>query len=309
MITAGPAVLIFIAIHKIKSEIEGSVQHKFDGKIETHSNVSRIDPSRRLAVSPASTASSTLSEEEVGRLFGVLLSELRRLSLTNARTAVAEAGITGLNAPQQYWDPFISSVDAAFYQLEPDSRLTALRILANRFSDSERVRSLLAEHGYEYIDGTFVPVGLLDQREARYLPPSSASELAKAMTRLVDGDETGAITAACGAVDTLMQQLYAAHQLGNPGQIAFAAKVGTIVRHLNIFEEMKDELTSLGIESDEAERIVADMRKATNHAAQVLQTLRRTMGDVHGSRPALRRTAYDAIKWASAICGLFEGRS
>ncbi len=35
LITAGLAVLIFIAKHKIKAEIERSVQHKFDGKIET----------------------------------------------------------------------------------------------------------------------------------------------------------------------------------------------------------------------------------------------------------------------------------
>lgn len=43
---------------------------------------------------------------------------------------------------------------------------------------------------------------------------------------------------------------------------------------------MKDKLLARGIESEAAERIVADMRNATNHAAQVLQTLRKTMGDV-----------------------------
>lgn len=62
-----------------------------------------------------------LSEEEIGRLLGVLLSELRQLSLTNARTEVAEAGITGVNAPKQYWDPFIAGVEAAFYRLDPDA--------------------------------------------------------------------------------------------------------------------------------------------------------------------------------------------
>ena len=148
-----------------------------------------------------------ISKEDVGRLFGVLFAELRTLSLTTARTAVAEAGITGINAPQQYWDPFLTGVERAFCRLEPEARLTAIVILANRFSDSEDVRKLFELHGYEYVDGTFVPVALLDQREARYLPPSSASELAKAMKRLVDGDETGAITAACGAVDTLMREL------------------------------------------------------------------------------------------------------
>jgi hypothetical protein len=250
-----------------------------------------------------------LSEEEVARLFGVLLAELRNLSLTTARTAVAAAGITGVNAPTQYWDPFLAGVETAFYRLEPDARLAALRILASRFSDSENVRALFSLHGYEYIGGTFVPTTLLDQREARHLPSSSAAELAKAMKRLSDGDETGAITAACGAVDALMQQFYAADPaLGDPGKLGFAAKVGTIISRLHVFEEMENELTELGLRPDDAREVITNLRKATNHAAQMLQTMRRTMGDVHGSKPTLRRAAYDAVKWAAAICGLFEGR-
>lgn len=258
---------------------------------------------------PSANSSSTLSDEEIGRLFGVLLSELRRLRLTDARIAVAEAGITGLNASKQYWDPFITAVDAAFHELERDARLRTIRILADRFADSEHVKHLFATHGYQYIDGTFVPIGLLDEREARYLPASSASELAKAMKRLVEEDETGAITAACGAVDSLMQEIYVAHGLGDPGHASFAAKVNTALARLGIFDELKSELIALGILASDAERIVTDMRKATNHAAEMLQALRKTMGDVHGSKPAARRTAYDAIKWSAAVCGLFEGKS
>ncbi|KZD07352.1 hypothetical protein [Oceanibaculum pacificum] len=249
-----------------------------------------------------------LSEEEVGRLFGVLLAELRSLSLTNARAAVAAAGITGVNAPKQYWDPFLAGVEQAFYRLEPGARLTALRILADHFSDSERVRELFTQHGYEYVDGAFVPVALLDRREALFLPSSPASELAKAMKRLVGGDETGAITAACGAVDTLMQELYAAHSIGDPAHVAFAAKVNTAAKHLGVFDDMKAELMAIGMAEADAEAIVSEAKNATNHAAQMLQILRRTMGDVHGSKPALRRAAYDAIKWASAISGLFDNR-
>ncbi|HZO57736.1 MAG TPA: hypothetical protein VFB63_33825 [Bryobacteraceae bacterium] len=251
------------------------------------------------------TSVSTLSEEDVRRLFGVLLAELHTLSLTKARTAVAAAGITGVDTPQ-YWDPFHAAIERAFRELGPEARLVALRILADRFADRQSVRDLFLQHGFDFVDGTFVPVALLDQREARYLPQSSASELAKATKRLIEGDDTGAITAACGAVDTLMQQLYAAHGLGDPAKVAFAAKVGTALQHLRIFEEMRTDLIALGIKETDVDSILADMRKATNHATQMLQTFRRTMGDVHGSKPALRRAAYDAIKWASAICGLFE---
>jgi hypothetical protein len=252
--------------------------------------------------------SFVLSEQEVKRLFGVLMTALRTLSLKDARTAVAAAGITGINSPTQYWDPFLAGVERVFGLLEPDAQLIALRILANQFHSNEAVRSLFMQHGFQYLDGAFIPVGLLDQREAKYLPQSSAAELAKATKRLVDGDETGAITAACGAVDALMQNLYAKHGLGDPSKVGFAAKVGTALAHLRVFEGMNNDFVALGLKSEDAVRIVTEMRKATNHASEMLQILRRTMGDVHGSKAALTYAAYDAIKWASAICGLFEGR-
>lgn len=247
-----------------------------------------------------------LSEEEVGRLFGVVFAQLKTLTLNEARLAVAAAGITDFDAPEQVWHPFLAGVQRAFYRLEPEARLTALIILASEFSHSERVQKLFAQHGYEYIDDVFVPTTFLDQREALYLPQSSASEIAKATKRLVDGDETGAITSACGAIDTLMQKLYDRHNLGDPARTAFAAKVNTAAQHLSVFENVKSELSALGVSDQDADSFTTDMKKATNHAAQMLQTLRRALGDVHGSKPASRRTAYEAIKWASAICGLFE---
>ena len=43
------------------------------------------------------------------------------------------------------------------------------------------------------------------------------------------------------------------------------------------------------------------MKKASNHAAQALQVLRELRYHRHGDL-----TAYDAVKWSSAICGLLE---
>jgi hypothetical protein len=189
-----------------------------------------------------------------------------------------------------------------------EERVVVLKIFGDRLSRKNQVKTLLAQHGFEYVDGTFIPTAILDEREARFLPRSSAFELSKAMKRLVEGDESGAITAACGAVDTLMQQLYAVHDLGDPGKVSFAAKVGTTIARLRIFEDMKDQLIALGMKDELASEFVTNMQKATNHAAQMLQALRKAMGDVHGSKPALRRSAFDAIKWASAICALFDGR-
>jgi hypothetical protein len=82
--------------------------------------------------------------------------------------------------------------------------------------------------------------------------------------------------------------------------------VNTALKALGVFEKLREEYVAIGVQPKDADELVEHLRSATNHAAQSLQILRRTMGDVHGSRPAIRSTAYDAIKWASAICALLE---
>ena len=155
------------------------------------------------------------------------------------------------------------------------------------------------------------PAALIDEREARYLPRLSAYEV-------FEGDEAPSSTVTrpglsrqlAGAVDSLMLHLYAAQPRAAPSK----CRIRREGRHrrisrLNIFEDMKDELIALSIKGWS---IATETRprwpKATNYAAQMLQSLRKAMGDVHGSKPALRRSAYDAIKWASTIRALFEGR-
>jgi hypothetical protein len=170
------------------------------------------------------------------------------------------------------------------------------------------VQEILGRHGYQFLAGSFVPVKLLDTREAQFLPVSASGELARATARLIDGDYSGAITSACGAVDLVTQQVYEKYTIGDPGKVAFQAKVNTALKQLHVFEDMEQEFIALGMRQADASSIVSDLRNTTNHAAQALQVLRRAMGDTHGSKPALRNTAYDAIKLSSAICGLLEGK-
>jgi hypothetical protein len=123
---------------------------------------------------------------------------------------------------------------------------------------------------------------------------------------LINDDYSGAITSACGAVDIVMQQIYEKHNLGEAGKVSFQTKVDPAAKQLGIFEAMESEFRQAGMSEKDASELVKEMKGATNHAAQALQVLRRAMGDTHGSKPAFRHTAYDAIKWASAICSLFD---
>ncbi|OPY75313.1 MAG: hypothetical protein A4E64_01944 [Syntrophorhabdus sp. PtaU1.Bin058] len=262
-----------------------------------------------------------MSDEDIARLYGALRSELNSLSVQQIRNTVAAAGfdVSSITAKSEARSGLGSkaevmpAVDRLFRQMPIPAKEVALRILAERLIEgsvelAKSVQEILGKHGYQYVGGSFVPVELLDTREAQFLPASAGAELARATARLAGGDESGAITSACGAVDLVTQQVYEKHGMGDPGKVAFQAKVNTALKQLRVFEDMEAEFKALGIKPDDASSITSDLRQATNHAAQALQVLRRAMGDTHGSRPALRSTAYDAVKWASAICGLLEGK-
>lgn len=260
-----------------------------------------------------------LTEEEISRLYGALRSKLNELSVQDIRNTVAAAGIdvsritakaearSGLGSRAEV----MPAVDRLFGELGTNAKLTALRILAERLVSRSPgleagIQEILGKHGFQFVLGSFIAIGTLDMREAAFLPASSASELARATDRLIRGDESGAITAACGAVDLATQAIYARRALGNPGQVSFQAKVNTSLKALGVFDELREEYACVGVQPSDASELVEHLREATNHAAQALQILRRTMGDVHGSRPALRSTAFDAIKWSSAICALLD---
>lgn len=262
-----------------------------------------------------------LIQEEITRLYGALRSELNKLSVQDIRNTVAAAGIdvTRITAKAEARSGLGSraevmpAVDRLFGEMLPSAQAVTLRILAERLITknealAKSVQEILGQHGYQYIAGNFVPVKLLDMREAQFLPASSSGELARATTRLVDGDYSGAITSACGAVDLVTQQIYEKYALGDPGKVSFQAKVNTALKQLSVLENMEQVFKDLGMKQADALSIANELRETTNHAAQVLQVLRRAMGDTHGSKPALRSTAYDAIKLSSAICGLLEGK-
>lgn len=260
-----------------------------------------------------------LSQEDRNRLFGALRSELNKLPVQQIRNTVAAAGFdvsqitakaearSGLGSRAEV----MPAVDQLFGQMSESAQKTALCILAERLTGRSpeldaSTQHILGRHGFQFVTGTFVPMHELDAREAQFVAPSAAIELGRAMSRLINGDHSGAITSACGAVDLMTQAIYEEHGLGNPSGASFQTKVNTALKRLQVFEAMKQEFVDIGMKPEDASALVAEMKKTCNHASQALQVLRRAMGDTHGSKPALRQTAYDAVKWSSAICGLLE---
>ena len=148
-----------------------------------------------------------LTDNEIRRLYGALRSELNHLSVQNIRNTVAAAGIdvtripstsearSGLGSRAEV----MPTIDKLFGELYRDAQETVLCIIAERLIGkslqlAESVQTILGKHGYQFIDGSFVPISVLDERESKFLPTSSATEIARATSRLVEGDYSGAIT-------------------------------------------------------------------------------------------------------------------
>ena len=83
--------------------------------------------------------------------------------------------------------------------------------------------------------------------------------------------------------------------------------MNTALNRLRVFEKLEQNLIDIGIESAVARKIAVEVQDATKHATEALQVIRRTSGDVHGTKPTYTRIVYDTIKWSSAIRGLLEG--
>lgn len=261
-----------------------------------------------------------MTQDEATLLGNAILAELTNsLSIPQIRLAAAASGIDASRIPArseaQGGSGSRAEVAPALLQLYADLPLErkerALPILADRVMAAgdrarDRLTYLLGQHGYQFYNGALVQAGVLDVREAQHLPQTATSELAKAISRLADNDESGAITAACGAVDATTTALYEKHNLGDAGA-SFQTKVNTAISRLGIITKLERELTEIGVKPGDAHKIAEEVHEATKHAAEALQVIRRASGDVHGTKPTYTRIVYDAIKWSSAICGLLEG--
>jgi hypothetical protein len=255
----------------------------------------------------------SLSLEETNKLGRVLMGKLTDLSIQNKCRVAAKAGMDVSKVPSiQSNPPVDNALFKAFEGLSAQEKQIALPIIADGIikyrsdHEAELVR-LLTQHGYDYVNGTFIRSGLADDREKAFVPPSSAEQLSTAFDRLARGDESGAITAACGAVDTITNIIYEREGWGTPPD-SFQAKVNTVLNNLKIYDEMLQDLKEAGVRLNDAQEIVQELHEATKRSASALQVIRRSLSDVHGKRPTYTRLTYDSIKWASAICGLLEGK-
>lgn len=163
-----------------------------------------------------------------------------------------------------------------------------------------RLRDLLRPIGWDFVEGQLVAMDLLSVQDIASVPEAARADLVKAASRF-ESDPSGAVTSACGAVDTLTRLVYASHSLGKPGDDSFQKRVNRSLKAVNLAVELEEELVELGWDRAKATETAASYTGCFAQAAKVLEALRSNMGDTHGTRKAMESMVLDCIKLAQIL--------
>jgi len=170
--------------------------------------------------------------------------------------------------------------------------------LRRQDTHQERLTELLSRLGWAYSGGTLAPLGVFDPLDLEEAPEHSHRDLRKAAARFRDGDLTGAISAACGAVDSATAAIYGEKGLGDPTRASFQERCREASKARGVLPLLEQQLSGIGWAEDDIRQLRKNFEGSLNQGAFVMQTLRSKMGDVHGSKPILRSLVFDCLKWA-----------
>jgi hypothetical protein len=190
----------------------------------------------------------------------------------------------------------MSAIDGQFgaMQLSDQIRfltITAEEVLRRQPAIEEKLSENLSRLGWAFVGKTLSPIEIFNPADLVELPAAAHKDLVKSVQRFRDGDLSGAVSAACGAVDAATSEIYSSHNLGDPTKASFQ---GVLVG-------LETKLQSLEWSTGDIKSFCRSFEGALNQGAFVMQTLRSHMGDVHGTKPFLRPLVFDSLRWAELI--------
>ncbi|HBO7424850.1 TPA: hypothetical protein L4892_004224 [Pseudomonas aeruginosa] len=245
------------------------------------------------------------------KAWGTVRSILERSTFNDIKSIVGLAGmdLISLSGLQQTQGKsatkgnLLSAIDGELRKMSSGECQTFVSFVVEELlrkdpSNKTQLDELLSRHGWGVVENSLVPLELFDPAELAQLPQATRCDLVKAARRFRDGDLTGAISAACGAVDTATSEIYAAYSLGDPTKASFQERCARSLEALKTLRDMEEQLRELGWNDTKLKPFLQNFKGALNQGANVMQTLRSEMGDVHGSKPILKPLVFDALKWA-----------
>ena len=201
----------------------------------------------------------------------------------------------------------MTALDREIGALEPGTKRTVMTRIAEAIVDQRpdatgQMEACLRPLGWSFVEGRLLPMAVFDVNDLATLPEASHQDLAKAAARFQEGDLSGALAAASGAVDSAVHAVFKEHNLNDSQpRTSFHARYKRALRAKKTVENVEAELRALGWEECEARKVAKNMEGALNHGAFVMQSLRSRMSDVHGTQNAISTLVFDTIKWAALI--------
>lgn len=165
----------------------------------------------------------------------------------------------------------------------------------------EELERVLSRVGWKFSGTALIPVEIFDVAELASIPEQARADIQKASSRLRDGDLSGALSAACGALDAVTADIYDRHNLGDASKASFQERVKRSVDVLNVRNRLVQELVDIGWSEADYKPLASNLDGSLNQAAYVMQKLRSDMGDVHGTKPVINALVYDSIKWSALL--------
>jgi len=200
----------------------------------------------------------------------------------------------------------MTGVDRGLRALDEESfnhfiAIVAEEVLRRRPDSRETLDDNLSRLGWALAGNAVIPIKVFDTSIFPELPSESQHDLTKAAQRLRDGDLSGAISSACGALDAATSAIYSSAGLGDPTKASFQERCKRSLEATGVVPKMEQQLRELGWLSHEITPFRKNFEGAMNQGAYVMQTLRSNMGDVHGSKAILKSLVFDCLKWAELI--------
>jgi hypothetical protein len=179
--------------------------------------------------------------------------------------------------------------------------VVAEEVLTRRPDSRESLDDNLSRLGWTLSRNAVIPIKIFDTSVLPDLPSESQQDLSKAVQRLRDGDLSGAISSACGALDAATSAIYSSASLGDPTKASFQERCKRSLEARGVIPKMEQELCELGWDQQEIKLFRENFKGAMNQGAYIMQTLRSKMGDVHGTKPIVKPLVFDCLKWAELL--------
>ncbi len=207
----------------------------------------------------------------------------------------------------------ITAIDQGLSGFDDENKHHFLNIVIEEMlerndSIEQQLEKYLSRLGWQVIDGVVIPIEILDRNDLAELDDVSRKDLIKAAKRFRDGDLSGALSAACGAVDSITNKIYQDRSLGDATKASFQERCKVALNEVGVFLAIGKELKDIEWKNSGVVPFSKNFEGALNQASYVMQTLRANMSDVHGTKPVLKPLVFDSIKWAQIIVRLLSSQ-